>query len=76
MTRAWTGVRDTSKTPSGNLTLSRTPVNYRVALAIRVPGRIGSSARQLTCHRARTTFFSTPMVRTLMLATPLESVHR
>ena len=40
------------------------------------PGRIGSSARQLTCRRARTTFFPTPMVRTLILATPLESEHR
>ena len=38
-------------------------VNYRVGLFIRVPGRIGSSARQLTCRRARTTFFSTPMVQ-------------
>jgi hypothetical protein len=32
------------------------PVNYRVGLFVRVPGRIGSSARQLTCRRARTTF--------------------
>src|SRR5450631_2210336 len=54
----------------------RRTVNYRVGQFVRVPGRTGSSARQLTCRRARTTFLFRPMVRTLVLATPLESVHR
>jgi hypothetical protein len=42
-------------------------VNYRVGRFVRVPGRIGSSARQLTRRRTRLPVFLAPNMRTIML---------
>jgi hypothetical protein len=50
-------------------------VNYRVGLFVRVPKRIGRSQLPVNTPPRSTILFSASIMRTLMLATPLESVH-